>query len=142
LLSAFKEGVKVDVKVELMGIGGATSSRDMLGLGPNISKNITVQMYASGGLADFTGPAWLDGTKTNPEYVLSAAQTERFFTLVDILEGLRVAPANSTQNNRENNFDIDINVESINSDYDVEQVAIKVKDFIVNSSRYRNNNTL
>jgi hypothetical protein len=28
--------------------------------------------YASGGLADFTGPAWLDGTKTNPEYILNA----------------------------------------------------------------------
>jgi hypothetical protein len=75
LLSAFKEGVKVevDVKVEFTGGGGPTSSRDMLGLGPGISKNVTVQKFASGGLANFTGPAWLDGTKTNPEYVLSAA---------------------------------------------------------------------
>lgn len=152
LLSAFKEGVKVevDIKFESTGGGVGTSFRggkptffyDDLSGGLDTSGIVKAHKFASGGLADFTGPAWLDGTKTNPEYVLNAAQTERFFTLVDILEGLKVAPANSTQNNRENNFDIDINVESINSDYDVEQVAIKVKDFIVNSSRYRNNNTL
>ena len=28
--------------------------------------------YKTGGLADFTGPAWLDGTKSRPEYVLNA----------------------------------------------------------------------
>ena len=28
--------------------------------------------YATGGLADFTGPAWLDGTPSRPEYVLNA----------------------------------------------------------------------
>jgi hypothetical protein len=44
--------------------------------------------YKTGGLADFTGPAWLDGTPSKPEYVLNAAQTERFFSLIDILEGI------------------------------------------------------
>jgi hypothetical protein len=29
--------------------------------------------YATGGLANFTGPAWLDGTPSRPEYVLNAA---------------------------------------------------------------------
>ena len=43
--------------------------------------------YKTGGLADFTGPAWLDGTPSKPEYVLNSAQTERFFSLVDVLEG-------------------------------------------------------
>jgi hypothetical protein len=42
--------------------------------------------YKTGGLADFTGPAWLDGTKSRPEYVLNADQTKRFFSLVDVLE--------------------------------------------------------
>jgi hypothetical protein len=31
-----------------------------------------LQKYESGGLADFTGPAWLDGTKSRPEYVLNS----------------------------------------------------------------------
>ena len=36
--------------------------------------------YKTGGTAPFTGPAWLDGTPSRPEYVLNAAQTERFFS--------------------------------------------------------------
>jgi hypothetical protein len=53
--------------------GALLPPRNTLRPGPNTSKFSEVQIYASGGLADFTGPAWLDGTKTNPEYVLSAA---------------------------------------------------------------------
>ena len=40
--------------------------------------------YLHGGLADFTGPAWLDGSKGNPEYVLNSRQTSQLF---DILSG-------------------------------------------------------
>ena len=98
--------------------------------------------YKQGGLADFTGPAWLDGTKSKPEYVLNAAQTEGFFTLVDVLSGLKAGSAQNTQNSGEYNYDIDINVESIGSDYDVEQISRKVEELIVESSRYRNNNVL
>jgi hypothetical protein len=32
-------------------------------------------MFETGGLADFTGPAWLDGTRSNPELVLNARDT-------------------------------------------------------------------
>ena len=42
--------------------------------------------FASGGLATFTGPAWLDGTKKRPERVLSAVQTELFERMVHSLE--------------------------------------------------------
>jgi hypothetical protein len=62
--------------------------------------------------------------------------------LVDVLDSLKSNGAPITQNAGDSTFDIDINVESLSSDYDVEQIALKVKDFIVNSSRYRNNNTL
>ena len=96
----------------------------------------------TGGLASFTGPAWLDGTPSRPEYVLNADQTKAFFNLVDVLTGFGSSGSKSTQNSGDNTYDIDINVESIGSDYDVEQMANKVKDIIVNSSRYRNNNTL
>ena len=34
--------------------------------------------FKTGGLADFTGPAWLDGTKTKPELVLNQRDTENF----------------------------------------------------------------
>lgn len=98
--------------------------------------------FATGGLADFTGPAWLDGTKSRPEYVLNAGQTEAFFSLVDVLESLRFGSTKTTQNNGDSTFDIDINIEKIENDYDVEQMAEKIKTLIVDSSRYRNNNTL
>ena len=151
LLTAFKEGIGVEVKVDvylgddkLQTLSPVVNTK--FGVKPGLPslqfEPTQLQAYSTGGLADYTGPAWLDGTKTNPEYVLSAQQTERFFELVDVLSSLKSGPSNPTQNNRESNFDIDINVESIGSDYDVEQVAEKVKDLIVNNSRYRNNNIL
>jgi hypothetical protein len=98
--------------------------------------------YSTGGLADFTGPAWLDGTKSRPEYVLNANQTKAFFTLIDVLGSLQTAPIQNTQKTGDSIYDIDINVESIGSDYDVEQVANKVKSLINDDARYRNNNAV
>ena len=45
-----------------------------------------MQAFSTGGEANFTGPAWLDGTKKRPERVLSAEQTESFNRLVATLE--------------------------------------------------------
>lgn len=98
--------------------------------------------FETGGLADFTGPAWLDGTKSKPEYILNADQTKAFFTLVDILSGLRDSKTSTTQNSGDSIYDIDINVESIGSDYDVDQLADKVKSLINEDARYRNNNVI
>ena len=52
------------------------------------ASNITNPQYKKGGLADFTGPAWLDGTKSNPEAVLDAAQTKAFMSFTDKLAKL------------------------------------------------------
>jgi hypothetical protein len=98
--------------------------------------------YKTGGLADFTGPAWLDGTKSRPEYILNADQTKAFFSLVDVLTSLRPDSFQTTQNAGDNVYDIDINVESIGSDYDVEQLADAVKHLVDESAHYRNNNTI
>lgn len=43
------------------------------------------KMYARGGLADYTGPAWLDGTPSKPEMVLNPTDTENFIELKDYL---------------------------------------------------------
>ena len=37
---------------------------------------------ATGGLIDYTGPAWVDGTEPNPEYVLNADQTKMMFGIL------------------------------------------------------------
>lgn len=41
--------------------------------------------YKEGGIVDFTGPAWLDGTKSDPEAFLNARQTAIFESLRDYL---------------------------------------------------------
>ena len=98
--------------------------------------------YKTGGLADFTGPAWLDGTKARPEYILNADQTKSFFELVDVLSGLRGGINTNSQITGDRIYDVDINVESIGSDYDVEQIADVVKRMITDNARYRNNNAI
>ena len=100
--------------------------------------------YKQGGLADFTGPAWLDGTKSRPEIVLDAQDSRNFIQLRDILSSLlnRSITNTSTENNGDITYDIDINVESIGNDYDVDQVANRVKSLINQDARYRNNNAV
>lgn len=102
----------------------------------------TTPAYKTGGLADFTGPAWLDGTKSRPELVLNQKDTQNFIQLKDILASLMNGSQTSTENNGDIIYDIDINVESIGSDYDVEQVANRVKSLINEDTRYRNNNAV
>ena len=101
-----------------------------------------LKKYKTGGLANFTGPAWLDGTKSHPELVLNQKDTQNFIQLKDILASLMTGSHTSTENNGDITYDIDINVESISSDYDVEQVANKIKSLINEDARYRNNNTV
>jgi hypothetical protein len=54
----------------------------------------------------------------------------------------RPISSTATENNGDTSFDIDINVENIGSDYDVEQMAAKVKSLINQDARYRNNNAV
>ena len=103
--------------------------------------------YDSGGLADFTGPAWLDGTKAHPEMVLNSRDTANFIELKDILSEIlsgSILHKNSATDAvpQSNTFDIDINVEHIGDDYDVEQLAEKVKNIIYSESMYRNVNVI
>lgn len=44
--------------------------------------------YKSGGIANFTGAAWLDGTPSKPELVLNAKDTENFIALKDTLKNM------------------------------------------------------
>ena len=96
--------------------------------------------YKTGGLADFTGPAWLDGTKSHPELVLNARDTENFIQLKDILSNVLKRDNNKTENSGDNYFEIHIDVERIEDDYDVEQLADKIKGIIQQDAMYRNVN--
>ena len=69
--------------------GGSTTTG---GSGGGGLKNQVMFKYATGGLADFTGPAWLDGSKSKPEMVLNAKDTENILTAV---QGVRALDAST-----------------------------------------------
>lgn len=98
--------------------------------------------YKTGGIADFTGPAWLDGTKSNPELILNARDTENFIALKDILSSImdQKGLQNKTQSVGDMYFNIDINVDELSNDYDVEDLSKKIKQELTDSAMYRNVN--
>lgn len=106
-------------------------------------KKSDVRAYKTGGLADFTGPAWLDGSKTKPELILSARDTENFLLLKDVLSAF-IKNNTTAQNGKggDNYYDINISVDEIGSDYDVDQLARRVKEQITEDSTYRNVNAI
>lgn len=46
--------------------------------------------FKTGGLVDYTGPAWVDGTPSAPEYVLNSKQTDQMFNAIDAVSNLDV----------------------------------------------------
>lgn len=79
-----------------------------------------IPMYKNGGMANFTGPAWLDGTKKDPEAVLNAMQTKAFLSFTDDLAALR-AEGGMTTNSSVVIDNISFNVESMSSVSDGEK---------------------
>lgn len=99
----------------------------------------SIPRFATGGLAGFTGPAWLDGTASAPELVLNATDTANLITLKDILaEIMRGTSDRSNSDIGNNYYNIDVHVESIDSDYDVDQAAERIKELIEADAMYRN----
>lgn len=62
---------------------------------PNVGKEVLDRIvrskFATGGVANYTGLAWLDGTPSKPERVLNAQQTESFERLVNVMDSLRAS---------------------------------------------------
>ena len=69
--------------------------------------------YASGGMVDYTGPAWVDGTKTKPEAFLSAYQTQQIGALANSLYQKSIATMSGDSNVSIGN--ISFNVASMSS---------------------------
>lgn len=101
-----------------------------------------LKIFETGGLADFTGPAWLDGSKTKPELILNARDTENFILLKDVLSNVLKGASSTQKAGGDNYFDIDIQVDEIANDYDVDQMAARIKQNIYEDSIYRNVNAV
>lgn len=73
--------------------------------------------YATGGLANYTGLAWLDGTPSKPERVLNAQQTESFERLVNVMDSLRASGV-SLENLRSSMLDTRIHLPNLSPSID------------------------
>ena len=96
------------------------------------------EKYATGGLNTYTGPAWLDGTPSKPELVLNAQDTKNFIALKDVLSKAVNSTGQISDSYGNATYEININVDHLNSDYDVDKVVERVKKKIVQDSGYRN----
>ena len=112
-------------------------------------KSNQLQAYATGGLVDYTGPAWVDGTKTKPEAFLSATDTENIRQMMDIMNILLSnfsTPSKSTYESSSNvvspNIEVTVNVDSISSDYDVDQATERVKQNILDAYNKTGNSVI
>lgn len=93
--------------------------------------------FAKGGLVNYTGPAWVDGTPAQPEAFLSAEDTRNIARFTDVLSSLynsfgqfnpTATPTNETIIN------VTVNVDGVSSDYDVDQAIERVKQSIVDAA--------
>lgn len=88
---------------------------------PNVSKEVLDRIvrgkFATGGIANYTGLAWLDGTPSKPERVLNAQQTESFERLVNVMDSLRVSGV-SLENLRNSMLDTRIHLPNLSPSID------------------------
>ena len=99
-----------------------------------------LKAYKEGGLVDYTGLAWVDGTKSKPESFLDARDTENFAQLANTLNDVRTSTRNVNQNDGDSYYDVDITVESVASDYDVDRAFKRFEHKVNEAAGYRNVN--
>lgn len=107
-----------------------------------------VHKYLNGGLVDYTGPAWVDGSTDRPEAFLSAEDTERIGNAAKILSDIpwmdRETDNTSvvTNNGGDVNVEINLNIDHISSDTDIDEMIQRVKDEIVDVARPEGTNVI
>ena len=100
----------------------------------------SIKTYSRGGIADFTGPAWLDGTRENPERILNPYQNRLFETMVQALERMNrvyvptmpsFGDVQMSGGNPVSVGDIIVNVDNLDTDDDYEELAEKVSQVLM-----------
>ena len=76
--------------------------------------------YLHGGLIDYTGPAWVDGSYSRPEAVLNALQTEHFIKFTNALDNMYGQMGGTANTNSIVIDTISFNVDSMSSAQDGE----------------------
>lgn len=99
--------------------------------------------YKTGGMVDYTGPAWVDGTPSKPEAFLSASDTENIAKLRDILSKV-FKPSNTSsdisgqnQNTGDTYYEFHITVDELGDGYDAKDMMKDMEKYIIQKSNYR-----
>ncbi len=137
--AAALKAAKEKIKAICREVSGSSSS--MIGQwAQTFYDKIKVTAYAQGGLAHNTGLAWVDGTKSKPERILSPYQTELFEDLLKTLHTIRTfrAPASVVQphipQQRQQTMTIEsitVQVQRLDSEQDYEEMAERVGEQIM-----------
>lgn len=86
----------------------------------------STKYYLNGGLADYTGYAWVDGTKARPEAFLDADDTKLLANFIDYAKKSEPIPA-TTVNNAKSNIQSGNNVNINSVDITIESGVIEDK---------------
>lgn len=90
--------------------------------------------YKKGGLVDYTGPAMVHGSKTQPEAFLNAKQTELFANLRDMLQKVSVDSNSSSGFVIEN---ITIQTQELNNNQDFKKAGRTLADEFASAIKSR-----
>lgn len=99
--------------------------------------------YETGGVVDYTGPAWVDGTPSKPEAFLSAADTANIAKLRDILSKVfdsknsSSSSSSSIENNGDTYYEFHIKIDELNDGYNAEDMMKDMEKYIIQKSNYR-----
>lgn len=98
-----------------------------------------IKAYAQGGMVNYTGPAWVDGSPQRPEAFLSAEDTERIGNAAKLLADIpslnqsNISTTNASYG--DTNVEINLNIDHISSDVDIDTMLERVKTEIVDIAR-------
>ena len=84
--------------------------------------------YLNGGLADYTGYAWIDGTKTKPESFLDAEDTQLLAKFMEYAKKSSFIPTLDKVNMRSPSIENDNSVTIHNVDIKIESGVVKNKE--------------
>ena len=108
-----------------------------------------VKRYLNGGLADYTGYAYVDGTPEKPEGFLNAEDTKNIGEAAKILSdipyfnGGRDESTTITNNNGGDiSVEINLNIDHISSDVDIDEMIERVKEEVVEVARPTGTNVI
>lgn len=108
----------------------------------------SVFKYKEGGLVNYTGPAWVDGSPERPEAFLNSEDTARIGEAAKILADIPWMDRDTdnasvvTNNSGDVSVEINLNIDHISSDTDIDEMIQRVKDEIVDVARPEGTNVI